>query len=243
MNRYYLAPDQWTQDVLLLHGEEARHCAQVMRESVGSRIEVFDGCGRSAVGEIQQSSRSEVAVKIETSQVTEPATPQIILYCAIPKGKTMDWIVQKAVELGANRIVPLQTTNTVVKLDAKDAAKKVAKWQRTALEACKQCGQDYLVEIGAVRHVFDLDVLEGIGLVGSLEADSLPLRERIGGLDVAWQISLFVGPEGDFSRDEYQALYDLGALPTSLGDLVLRVETAAFALVGSVSLFLRGSND
>lgn len=243
MNRYFLPAADWSLDQLVLRGDEARHCAQVMREGVGASIEIFDGAGRCAECEITSSSRSEVVARIIS--ITDRAAPQpeITLHVAIPKGKLMDWIVQKAVEMGVNRIVPLVTERTIVRLDGKEAAKKVEKWQRVALEACKQCGQDHLVEIAPVARLADIELDGGVGLVGSLETDARPLAERVESCRGVSAVHLAIGPEGDFSAVEYDHLRGRGFLPTGLGPLVLRVETAALVMLSGIVLFARRTED
>ncbi|MGA0846317.1 MAG: RsmE family RNA methyltransferase, partial [Luteolibacter sp.] len=138
MPRFYLAPDSW--DSAVLRGDEARHLVQVLRIKPGQQVTVFDGRGRRADARVLTASREEVHLHLDEPQMTPSLWPAITLAVAIPKGKTMDTIVQKAVELGVARIQPLLTEHTIVQ----PGDGKVEKWQRTALEACKQCGQDCL---------------------------------------------------------------------------------------------------
>jgi 16S rRNA (uracil1498-N3)-methyltransferase len=135
MARFHLPPANW--QAAALTGDEARHLSQVLRGKAGDVITVFDGHGRRASAKVLQVSRDRVS--LELSEVVSPAPPQprITLAQAIPKGKNMDWIVQKAVELGVSRIQPLVTRHTIVS----PGGDKAEKWRRTALEACKQCGQ------------------------------------------------------------------------------------------------------
>ena len=145
MDRFFLAPEEWGEERLTLGGDEAHHAIRVMRKQVGDEIEVFDGQGRWARGGITALTKSELILEVSESGISERIQPEITLAVCIPKGKTMDLIVQKSVELGVTTIQPLISKNTVVKISSeRDAQEKSRKWQRIALEACKQCGQNWL---------------------------------------------------------------------------------------------------
>ena len=153
---------------------------------------------------------------------------------AIPKGKTMDLIVQKAVELGAACIQPLVTRHTVVH----PSEGKGGKWQRVALEACKQCGQDHLPVVPAAMN-FDPWLARadraGLCLFGSLAPGARPLREVLRETPQApARITVLVGPEGDFAPEETAAALAAGFTPVTLGPIVLRVETAALFCLSAV---------
>jgi 16S rRNA (uracil1498-N3)-methyltransferase len=222
----------------ILLGEEAKHCAQVLRKSVGDQIIVFDGAGNEATADITAISSKRVDLKILERRHTPPPTVSTSLIQAIPKGANMEWILEKAVELGVNAIYPVLTERTVVRLDAKEAAKKQERWQRVALEACKQCGQNWLPQVHApapFSTVLESLPAHDLKLIAALQPDSRSLKSVLQEPSTRNQeprtISLAIGPEGDFTPAEYAAARARGFLPLSLGPLVLRVETAAlFAL-------------
>jgi 16S rRNA (uracil1498-N3)-methyltransferase len=153
----------------------------------------------------------------------------------VPKGKIIESIIQKAVELGVRRIVPLLTKRVVTQLGGKDRANKRNKWQQVAIESIKQCGAAWLpkIEIPVTpaqfltrKEKFDLS------LVGSLQSDRRHPRECLGEFQakhgrLPQSVGVWIGPEGDFTLDELKAIEAAGAQPISLGQLVLRVETAA----------------
>ena len=141
MPRFYLPANLWTTAVL--GGEESHHLSQVMRVKSGETITLFDGAGNEAPAMVLSSSKSQTHLRIGTVVSAPFPLPRITLAQAIPKGKNMDWIIQKAVELGVRRIQPLVTRHTIVQ----PGGDKAEKWRRTALEACKQCGQNFLPEI------------------------------------------------------------------------------------------------
>lgn len=214
----------------MLTGDEAKHAAQVMRLRRGDSVTVFDGRGRSAKAEIADVSKSEIRLILGEAKSSPALSPEICLAQAVPKGKTMDLIVQKAVELGVNSIQPLITRHTVVQVDEEDASKKASKWQRVALEACKQCGQDLLPEVSPPRNFSDwVGVAAGdLKIIASLFPGARPLRDILREAPVPRRVVLLVGPEGDFSLAEGESALEAGFLPATLGSIVLRAETAAF---------------
>jgi len=225
MARFHLPPDVWSQQPALA-GDEARHLSQVLRMKVGDKIIVFDGHGRRASAEILGVSRDRVPLMLGEILSSRPLLPSITLAQAIPKGKNMDLIVQKSVELGIAAIQPLVTRFTVVQ----PGEGKSIKWRRNALEACKQCGQDTLPEI-AEPLTFDRWIARqaeapGLKLMASLTAEALPLRSILRAHPATTHATLLVGPEGDFSVAETTAAIHAGFIPISLGSIVLRVETA-----------------
>src|SRR5210317_765806 len=134
MDRFFVNPEEWDEERIVLRGDEAHHCLRVMRKVVGDRVELFDGEGRWAEGELVEASGREATLSVREHGVQEALRPGLILMVAIPKGKTMDLVVQKAVELGVAEIRPLVTERTVVRVDRKDGVRKQEKWQRIALE-------------------------------------------------------------------------------------------------------------
>lgn len=229
MARFFLSPDAWGEHAVLT-GDEAKHAAQVLRLRRGDKIVVFDGRGRSARAEIGDVSKSEIRLQLGETNAKPPLFPEICLAQAVPKGKTMDLIVQKAVELGVNSIQPLITRHTVVQVDEEDASKKAAKWQRVALEACKQCGQDLLPEVAPPRNFADwISQADGdLKVIASLFPGARPLREILRSAGSPAKVTLLVGPEGDFSQEEGARALEAGFLPATLGSIVLRAETASF---------------
>lgn len=226
MSRFLLPPEKWGSNPALT-GDEARHLAQVLRIKPGQSITVFDGFGRRAQAEVLSVSRDHVSLKLGPTETPAPPLPAITLAQAIPKGKNMDLIVQKAVELGISRIDPLVTRNTIVQ----PGDGKSGKWRRNALEACKQCGQDNLPHI-ADPQPFDhwlagRNDAAGLNLIASLAPGARPLRDILHAHPGTTTATLLIGPEGDFTPDETTAALAAGFQPVSLGSIVLRVETAA----------------
>jgi 16S rRNA (uracil1498-N3)-methyltransferase len=161
---------------------------------------------------------------------------KITLGQAIPKGKNMELIVQKATELGAAGIVPLLSERTVVALGAEEASKKQEKWQRTAVEACKQSGQNWLPEVSlpqTVEKFISSGPSADLLLIASLQPASRGIKEilaeatELAGGDRPASALVLIGPEGDFTPSETNQALTAGFLPLTLGPIVLRTETAA----------------
>jgi 16S rRNA (uracil1498-N3)-methyltransferase len=144
MHRFYIAPADWNPDSLVLGGAEAHHARDVLRLQPGGRVVVFNGRGHEITAEIAKITRQEIQLRKMHEARVPPLPCQITLAQAIPKGKNMDLIVHKAVEIGAAEIAPLISERTIVHLETKEAAQKQAKWQQVAIEAAKQCGQNWL---------------------------------------------------------------------------------------------------
>src|SRR2546429_6391966 len=132
MHRFFIAPENWNPDGLVLTGSEAHHARDVLRLKSGARLVVFNGQGREVTAEIVEMGRDKIRLRKLHETKSPPLRCRIRLGQAIPKGKNMDLIVQKAVEIGAAEICPLISERTIVDLDPKEAAQKQAKWQQVA---------------------------------------------------------------------------------------------------------------
>ena len=215
--------------------EESHHCSHVLRLNEGDRVTVFDGAGREGQATIASTTSSRVTLKIAGTSKTPPPPCEITLAQAIPKGKNMDLIVQKAVELGASKLVPILSDRTIVQLDADETAKKREKWRTVALEACKQCGQNHLPVISApmiMKDFLERADKSSLLLIASLQPDARTLKfvlseytQQHGALPK--RVTVFVGPEGDFTPAEISLAKSHGCQPITLGPIILRTETAA----------------
>jgi 16S rRNA (uracil1498-N3)-methyltransferase len=235
MNRFYLPPGHCAGDALRLDGREAHHALHVLRLKRGELVAVLDGVGNEFLCAVENSSRHAVTLSVSLKNFTPPLPCSITLLQAVPKGKIIESIIQKAVELGARRIVPLLTEHVVTRLDDRDAADKRTKWQQVAIEAIKQCGAAWLPKIEAPMTIEQFLVRQetfDLALVGSLQKERRHPRECFQEFQTKHKrlpqnIGVWIGPEGDFTPEELEAIQAAGALPISLGRLVLRVETAA----------------
>ena len=147
MHRFYIPPENWNPSAPVLRESEVHHARDVLRLKLGEKAVLFNGRGREMTAEALEIGRAEIRFRKLHESETPPLRCRITLGQAIPKGKNMDLIVQKAVEIGAADIVPLISERTIVDIDPKDAARKQAKWQQVAIEAAKQCGQNWLPQV------------------------------------------------------------------------------------------------
>ena len=151
MHRFYISPENWDPRALALTGSEAHHARDVLRMKAGEKLVLFDGQGREITAEIVDLSGDKIGLRKLHEAETAVLRCRIVLGQAIPKGKNMELIVQKAVEIGAVEIAPIISDRTVVQVDSESAAQKQAKWQQIAVEAAKQCGQNWLPRVYAPR--------------------------------------------------------------------------------------------
>ena len=243
MHRFYIAPENWHPGALLLTGSEAHHCRTVLRLETADKVVLFNGQGREITAEILSGDAAEIHLRKLHDAQTPPLRCRITLGQAIPKGKNMDLIVQKAVEIGASEIAPILSDRTVVRLDEESAASKQAKWQTVAIEAAKQCGQNWLPQVQTPQPLaqffkdhrgFDLQ------LIGSLQSDAVHLKKILSQFesehgDRPRNVLMLVGPEGDFTPAELSLARSHGCRPITLGPVVLRVETASIYCLSILS--------
>jgi 16S rRNA (uracil1498-N3)-methyltransferase len=250
MHRFYLPPAHCQGAALLLTGREAHHALHVLRVRRGECVTVLDGEGQHLECEVQETGRDHLGLGVVERRSVTPLPYQITLLQAIPKGKLLEAIIQKAAELGVSRIIPLAAQRTMAKLDEDDENQKLAKWRLVAVEAIKQCGSAWLpnVELPVtvaqlVSHPLPVD----LPLVGSLRANSRHPRgyfqtfERSHGKKPK-SVSVAIGPEGDFTDEELSLFQSAGALPINLGPLVLRVETAAVYCISIINYELQSGS-
>ena len=228
-------------DSLTLSEEESHHLVSVRRARNGEAVIVLDGRGRSGRGAVVRADPKRAVVEIRSVETLERDTPPIFLAQAMPLGKTMDTIVQKAAELGAAGVVPLITERSELRLDGERTEKKLARWRAAAVEAVKQCGNPFLPEISepVTLAAFAAGKLPSTRLVCSLEGRPQSLTDALSRRGAFGGVVLAIGPEGDFSPAEYAALRQAGFSSVTLGPLVLRSETAALASLAIVSEILR----
>lgn len=233
-HRFYISASDWNLENLELSAEEAHHCVDVMRCREGDRVIVFNGEGTEAEAEILSASKKRVELKSLLVSKTDRPPAALTLGQAIPKGKNMDLIIQKATELGASTIVPLLSERTVVQIDRDDLEKKRQKWQRVAIEACKQCGQNWLPEVETPVPVetFVKRSSDALRIVAAISPEARSLKSILAEWDAGNEArpgaaTLMIGPEGDFTPAEIATALSGGFAPLSLGPIILRSETAA----------------
>lgn len=243
MHRFYISPNEWNPGSLLLSGTEAHHARDVLRLKSGDKVVLFNGRGREITAEITSIEGAQIHLRRLHEASTPPLSCRITLAQAIPKGKNMDLIVQKAVEIGAAEIAPLLSDRTVVHVDHESAAQKQTKWQTIAIEAAKQCGQNWLPGVGIPQKLarfFEHAPRFDLQLIGSLQTDARHLKKILAEYRDQHpappaNVLMLVGPEGDFTPAELALARSHGCQPITLGPIILRVETAAIYCLSILS--------
>ena len=235
MLHFYLPPDRCKLPGLILTGGEAHHARKVMRVRPGQQVSVLNGAGTIFVSEVHSLKSDEVHLRVIEERQISPLPWQITLIQALPKGKLVESIIQKATELGVCRIVPLVSERVVTHLDDESSEGKIAKWQTVAIEAIKQCGSAWLPRVDPPIELSEFLARKehfALKLVGSLQPGSEHPRRSFNRYEDQFgraprTVSVWIGPEGDFSPEETSSILASGAAPITLGRLVLRTETAA----------------
>lgn len=233
MPRFFL--EEIPGDRVTIEGSEARHIAGALRMRPGEAITLCNGRGMDFSGVIERTASDAVEVRITASSPTaaEPNV-RVTLYQGLPKGDKMEWILQKAVELGVSEVVPVRTARSVVRLDGK-AEKKRERWQKIAAEAAGQSGRGVIPQV-AVPLSFEEAVqrLRTGPAVVFYECGGRPLRDCLTpGME---RLSIFIGPEGGFDLEEITLLEKAGCRVATLGKRILRCETAPLAALSAIML-------
>ena len=241
MSDRYFTPGPISGQRAVLAGAEAHHLIHVMRAGPGRRVELFDGSGRQWVAVVRRIARAEVELDLVAEEpIDRELAVDVTLAVALPKGDRQRWLVEKAVELGVRRLVPLETARGV----ARPGAATLERLRRYVIEASKQSGRNRLLEIWPGQSWADL-LASTAGVPqrwmahpgGDPQgAPSVPCGARLPPLAPQDQVVLAVGPEGGFTADQVAAAVGAGWRLVDLGPRILRVETAAVLLAAVVAL-------
>lgn len=248
MYQFFVEPNQINIDdkSVIILGSDVNHIKNVLRMKAGEEIAVSNGidgkeyrCGILAL--------EEECVRCELRFVKEDAVElpaKVYLFQALPKADKMEMIIQKAVELGAFRVVPVAAKRCVVKLDDKKAKSKLARWQGIAEAAAKQSKRGIIPEVSEV-----MSFKEAVKLASGMDVRLIPYelaegmnrtKEIIGQLRAGQSIAIFIGPEGGFEEAEIQTALENGIEPVTLGKRILRTETAGFTILSWIMYQLEG---
>lgn len=242
MPRFHVPHPQIEKGVLKVEGREVRHIRRVLRLKAGDGIVVFDGSGKEYEGTIVEQGLSSILIKIQHISSPDRESPsEIILAQSLLKGEKMDYLVQKATELGVRKIIPFFSSRSVPLLDKSNRLKRHRRWERIAIEASKQCGRGVVPKIEPLQDFFEMlqsasrDSLclilwekEGAGIKEVLKAST---EER--------KIFFIVGPEGGISSEEVEEAKRAGFTPVHLGKRIMRSETASLCFL-SILQYERG---
>lgn len=239
MYRFYVEKSAVTGSDIVLTGEDNNHIRNVLRMRPGEEITVCDGEGTDYHCRLAELTRESVRAEILGQAASGTELPvRLVLFQGMPKKDKMEFIIQKAVELGAAEIVPVMTKRTVVRLeDEKKEAKKIERWQAIARAAAMQSMRGVIPKVSSVMRFS-----EGLKAAGELDALLIPYEHAEGisqtkrvlsqlAADGVRSIGIFIGPEGGFEEDEVQQAQAAGAACVTLGHRILRTETAGMTML------------
>jgi 16S rRNA (uracil1498-N3)-methyltransferase len=198
----------------------------VRRCKKGSVISLFDGTGKTYLGKIEDISKDKITGIMIKEQQADPLKARVTLFNSVPKGERFDWLIEKTAELGISRVVPMICSRSIIK-EISDS--KISRWRRLSESACQQCSRPDVMDIGQPA--------EFAASLGAIKPDELSIigweSEGLGTLKKALKqkskfnrVNIFIGPEGGFEPREIEVAKDKGVVPVSLGNRILRVETA-----------------
>jgi len=234
--RFFISPEQVKDQSITISGEDVRHIVTVLRMKTGDELLLCDGKGAEYSVKIAQVNKSEIAAEVTARSKREIRYPLITLGQGLPKSDKMDWIVQKATELGVANIIPLITERTIVKV--KDEEKRIARWQKIAREAAMQSNRRDIPAVGRVVSFKDflrtpISELRTLLLL-PWEEGTEPIKNILRRMSGMKQVIVLIGPEGGFSAHEAETAHGKGFHPVSLGPNILRTETAAIAALSMI---------
>lgn len=221
---------------------EVHHIKSVLRLKKESQVRLFNGQGQEAVGTIVAIDLKSVQIRLDYfSLPPEVESTFITLACAIPKKAKFEWIIEKATELGVNQIIPMLTNRTIVNIPPQDLLKKKQRYETVAINAAKQSGCPVIPTIFPPQTFFETLSLikpQTVCLIPALIEKRLKFKEALLKLKTNSSILILIGPEGDFTKEEYAQALAKGAIPVSLGTQILKVDTAAIVSLAVIKLLV-----
>ncbi len=242
MYRFYVDQNQISEEFITIKGTDVNHIKNVLRMRIGEKLIICNGQGKDFYCIIDSESKDEIIVSIEEVHDTDTELDgKVYLFQGLPKKDKMELIIQKAVELGVFKIIPVMTQRTVVRLeDKKKEDKKVERWQSIATSAAKQSNRGIIPTVSgtmsfkdALNYAKDMDVK----LIPYENADDInKTKEIIQSIKGGQSVGIFIGPEGGFEEKEIGQALEAGVLPITLGRRILRTETAGLAILSMIML-------
>lgn len=235
MHRFFI-PQLYNEEMSIT-GVDAKHIGKVLRMQPGDKLQIVSDDGVSALAEIAAISESTVTVRcLEVLAESHEPAVKITLAQGLAKGEKMDFIIQKAVELGAYSIVPVAMEHSVVRLDGAKADKKVERWQKIAEAAAKQSKRDIIPQVQAVQSVSQMLANNNCKtkIIAYECEDRMSLKTALREAGQLDDLLLIIGPEGGISESELTKAREAGAVPVSLGRRILRAETAGLVAMSAI---------
>ena len=242
MARFYVPQPRIENGMLKIEGDEVKHIRKVLRLKAGDEIVVFDGLGREVEGTIVEERLSSVVIRIQNIFSSERDSPlEVTLAQSLLKGEKMDYLIQKATELGVKEIIPFFSSRSVPFLEKSRRLKRHHRWEKIAVEASKQCGRGVVPKLESLQDYSDMLQMastEDLRLI-LWERDGIKLKEVLERSKGKRKIFFIIGPEGGFNQLEVDEAKKVGFLPVTLGRRILRAETASLCFL-SILQYERG---
>jgi 16S rRNA (uracil1498-N3)-methyltransferase len=239
MSRFFVSKDCVKANSIYITGLEAHHILDVMRLKVSDEVVVFDGTGREYTGIVRSADRKSLEVSINSTRESScrERGPLTTLVQAITKKDKMDYIAEKATELGVSRIVPVITARTIPDWSDAKKADIVERWRKIAREAAKQCGRADIPEVSSILSVNE--AIEGsracdLKLIAVLSDKAIKLKDALKAGN-GKSITIAIGPEGDFTPGEAEGAVGAGFRVISLGPRVLKSDTAGLSVLSMIN--------
>lgn len=242
MSRFYVTNPRIEKGMLRIEGNEVKHIRKVLRLKAGDEIIVFDGLGKEYEGTMVEERPSSVVIKIGNIFSSKRDSPlEVTLAQSLLRGEKMDYLIQKATELGVKEIIPFFSFRSVPLLEKSGRLKRYHRWERIAIEASKQCGRGVVPKIAPLQDYSEmLQIAPPYSLRLILwEREGVKLREVIERSKENTKIFFVIGPEGGFSQEEVEEAKRAEFIPVTLGRRILRAETASLCLL-SILQYERG---
>lgn len=241
MHSFYLPENIRGNTVSITDAEQLHHLRKVLRLKIGEKVTIFDVEGNEYICTIAELDRQQAALHINERKPAPVSKLKLAVACAVPKQSRMDEIVDKLTQLGVSNIIPLVTERVIIKLEGTGQI-RLERWRKIARNAAEQSHRNTLPLISAVnvlKEVLAQSKDYQMKLIPTLTGERKTLREVFAGSRPD-SVLILIGPEGDFTPQEIQETLNAGFIPVSLGESVLRVDTAAIAAASYVKLALAG---
>ena len=242
MYHFFVEKEQVGEQLVTITGPDVNHIKNVLRMKPGEVIGVSERGGRALLCEIESLSGEAVAARIVSEGEGVELPVQVYLYQGLPKGDKLELVIQKAVELGVYRVIPVATRRSIVKLDKKKEESRVRRWNAISETAAKQSGRGMIPEVSGV-----VSFKEALEQTKDFEIKLIPYenargmartRELLDSVRPGDRVAVFIGPEGGFEEEEVAMAVEAGAEPVTLGQRILRTETAGLAMLAALGFWM-----
>jgi 16S rRNA (uracil1498-N3)-methyltransferase len=234
MARFYVPQPRIEKGMLRIEGDEVRHIRKVLRLKAGDEVVVFDGSAKEYEGTIIEEGSASVVIVVQNVLCSKSESPlEISLAQSLLKGEKMDYLIQKATELGVNRIIPFFSSRTIPLLEESRRLNRHHRWKKIAVEASKQCGRGLVPKIEPLQDYFEMvqtATQDSLRLI-LWEKEGARLKDVLTGSKEKKKIFFVIGPEGGLTQEEVEHARREGFIPVKLGRRILRSETSSLCLL------------